>query len=313
MHTAEPGVDPVQWVAPPELGDEVKDTLQFLSGTIDEMALMEGAQGPPPQRDASGELVKELRFNSDRPIASTSRRMVVELGRMAEDWKELLGTVLDEEDVISYAGDDDVVRTMTVYPDLFAQGQVNVSPDIESMLPEGRGERQSRYERMWLQGAFGDPLSPEARATYLERARFPHMSRDSLPGGIHRVTAKRENGALMRGTPAMELPVFEWYDDAVHLAVLEEWMASPEWTQLDPAIQQECLLHRQAHLNQIAMKQAQAMAQQAEAALLADEAGAQAADRARPLPAPKAPAPEPGQVGTPTHPENPHPQPRNRP
>lgn len=281
----EPGVEPVVYVVPPPLGPEVHETLRFLGETLDDMGHREGARGQAPTRDSSGELVKELRENSDRPIASTSRRMVQEFGRLAEDWLTLLPTVMDEEDVISYAGEDEVLRTITVYPELFKRGQVNVSPDVESMLPEGRGERQARVERMWLSGAFGDPLSPEARAIYLERARFPHLTRDALPGGIHRITAKRENGMLARGLSADEIPVFPWYDDVVHLMVLEEWMASPEWVQLAPEVQANCAAHRDAHLNAVAAKAAKMMAEQAEAGLLADEAGANAADRARPLPA----------------------------
>jgi hypothetical protein len=50
--------------------------------------------------------------------------------------------IYDEEEFIHMSGDDGVVRTMTVMPELFQEGTVNIVPDAESMLPEGRGERQ---------------------------------------------------------------------------------------------------------------------------------------------------------------------------
>jgi hypothetical protein len=257
-----PGVDPVRYVAPPPLGDDAWRSQAFLAGFIAEAGNTEGAEGRPPTRDASGELVKELRFNSDRPIAATTRRASIELARMAEDWNVLLPLIMDEEEIIHHTGEDQVTRTVTVMRHLFEQGSVNVIADVESMLPEGRGERQQRIFTMYTQGIFGQPGSPEAVRQFMDLARFPHLSRAHRPGGIHRVTAEQENGKLVRGVPAAEIPVLEWYDDQTHLAVLEEFMASPEYLKLEPPIQMEFVIHRAEHQMAQLIKMEQAMAQQ---------------------------------------------------
>jgi hypothetical protein len=112
------------------------------------------------------------------------------------------------------------------------------------MLPEGRGERQQQVYKMFLDGLFGDPLSPDARRKFWEMARFPHLGRAAKPGGIHTTTAEQENGKLLLGMPAVQVPVFEWYDDEAHLATHEFYMASPEFLKADPAVQDQFVLHR---------------------------------------------------------------------
>lgn len=284
----EPGVAPVTYIVPPPLSADVYRVQEMLDMSLTRMGNVDGARGSTPQRGNSGELIKELRYNSDRPIASTARRMVLELARMVKDWIAMLPLVLDEDDVIAYAGDDQMVRTVSVSPKLFEQGSVHVVPDIESMLPEGRGERQARIERMWQQGAFGNPQDPKAISAFFSFSRFPHMGRDMRPGGIHRVTAEQENARLVRGEQANELPVYEWYDHAVHLSVLEEWMASPEWQRMEDDVQQQALLHREAHKQAIAAAQQQAMAEQARQMAMASSLS-QAASATAPQALPSAP------------------------
>jgi hypothetical protein len=104
-----------------------------------ELGNIAGAEGTPPTADSSGELVKELRYNSDRFVGPTARRSVTELGRMAEDWQVMIPLIWDEQKVIRVAGDDLIASTLTVMPHLFDEGNVNIQPDVESMLPEGRG------------------------------------------------------------------------------------------------------------------------------------------------------------------------------
>ena len=173
--------------------------------------------------------------------------------------------------MISWAGEDQMLRTVIYRADLFDSGSVNVTPDIESMLPEGRGERQSRVRADWLAGAFGDPQSPEAIRHYLEVARYPHMGRAHRPGGIHRVMAERENGWLSQGRYAAEVPIFEWQDHEVHVAVHTEFMSSPEYQELDPAIQQEYVLHRTEHLMAAEQVMVEAMQREARAQLQAGQ------------------------------------------
>lgn len=224
-----PGVRPIEYAEPPNLSEDVFRTQGMLQDEMAFLGNLSGVEGEPPTRDASGELVKELRFNSDRFTGPVLRRAVTMLSRVAEDWIAFLPTIWDREKTIAYAGEDQVTRTLTVYPDLFENGKVDIDPEIESMLPEGRGERQAKVYRMWQDGAFGPPEHPEARRKFLKLMRFPHMERAAEPGGTHRRTAKKENGQMLKGVPADDIPVLRWYDHQVHLQVHEEFMASPEF------------------------------------------------------------------------------------
>lgn len=239
------GGTPLEYVKPPALGEVVYRSLGLLRDEIQSQGHLEGSQGRPPTRDPSGELIKELRFNDDRFIGPTMRRMALELGRMVEDWIAILPTIWTEEKVVTFAGEDQVLRTAIVAPHLFDQGSVNVQVDIESMLPEGRGERQQKALGLWQQGAYGDPASPEARLRFFEHARFPHLGRMMRPGGVHREMAESENGRLAQGAAAMEIPIYEWQDHETHLLVHEEFMASPDFQRLEIDVQQQFLLHRQ--------------------------------------------------------------------
>ena len=242
------GVEPIKYVQPPRLGDDVYKVQAMVRDEIQFLGNLEGTRGEPPTRDASGELVKELRFNTDRFLGPTMRRAVVSLGRVVEDWIAYLPLVWDEEKYIAWAGEDQVTRTVTVFPEMFAQGTVNVQPDIESMLPEGRGERQQRVFLMYQSGLLGDPADPATRRIFFELSKFPHMGRTHRPGGIDRVTAEQENGRMVRGATAAEIPVLEWYDHEVHVEMHEQFMKSPEFLKLDPQIQEAFARHRQVHL-----------------------------------------------------------------
>lgn len=253
-----PNIPPFDWVSPPPLSPDTYRTLEFLRQEIDELGNLEGTEGGSPTEDASGELVKELRFNSDRFLGPTMRRAAEEFGRMVEDWQQLFPVLYDEEEIIAYAGADNIARTISVSPEMFARGTVNVVADVESMLPEGRGERQKNITALYSNGLFGAPGTPQAVASFFELSRFPHLGRAGKFGGVHRITADQENGQLLQGTPAAQIPVFEWYNDLVHLLSHEEFMSSPEFLKVDPAIQQQFAMHRQMHIMNIMMKTQQA-------------------------------------------------------
>lgn len=257
-----PHIPAIEYVAPPPLGGDVYKLMEMIAREFEVIGFT-NPQEQQGQLGESGEQLKEARFNTDRFLGPTMRRSAGEYGRMFETWQVLYPLVWDMETTISYAGDDNIARTITVFPEMFKTGFVNVRADVESMLPEGRGERQQQVYKMYLDGLFGMPGTPEALRKFWEMGRFPHMGRAAKPGGIHVTTAEQENGQLLLGTPAAEIPVYEWYDDEAHLAVLEHYMASPEFKKLDPAIQNEMVLHRMAHLFNAQRKMAQQVMQQA--------------------------------------------------
>lgn len=230
---------PVEYVSVPALGSDVDEAASQLRQEFDQMGMVSGTEATAPTEDASGELVKELRFNSDRPIASTMKRMVIELGRQAEDWLALATVVYDKEKIIAIVGEDSVARTITVYPELFKDGSVNVEPEIESMLPEGRGERQERAWKFYTAGVWGDPKSPQAREMFMDQARFPHMNQMTQPGGPDRATANQNLGKLLQGMPAAEIKLFPWYDFTIFQWVTERYMKSPEYLKLNEQTQRE--------------------------------------------------------------------------
>lgn len=245
-----PGVAPISYTIAPPLSSDVYKMTEYAANEIDELGGLRGTEGGAPTEDASGELVKELRFNSDRLLGATARRNVTEYARMAQDWRALYPLVYTDETIIAINGEDNVAQTITVLPHLFAQGRVNVVPDVESMLPEGRGERQTAARWNWQNGAFGDPVSETARDIYLEQARYPNYGRMSRPGGVDRTTAQQENGKILTGQ--LNQPVLEWYDHFVHLTVHERFMKSPEFLKQPPIVQQAFAIHRMLHLQYVA-------------------------------------------------------------
>jgi hypothetical protein len=254
--TRRPNVPAVEYLEAPPLGEDVYKLQQMLLQELTDLGNLHGTQGETPSQDASGELVKELRFNSDRFLGPTLRREVEELGRLVSDWQMLLPLMWDDEKIINYAGEDNIARTILVRPYMFERGKINIVPDVESMLPEGRGERQAKVYKMYLDGLLGQPGSPQALSRFYELAHFPHLSRVAKPGGIDRITADQENGQLLQGVPPQSIPVYEWYDHDVHLMSLENVMKSPEFKKQQPQIKDAFVFHRQAHTmaKQIAMQ-----------------------------------------------------------
>jgi hypothetical protein len=258
--TKRPGVAAMEYVAAPPMSSDVYKMIEFAATEMDDLGGLNGTEGAPPTQDASGELVKELRFNSDRLLGATARRNVSEYALMEEDWRALYPIMYDERMVIAINGADNLAQSVTVYPELFKEGTAQIAPDVESMLPEGRGERQQRAYTLWKEGAFGDPQSASAIDIFLEQSRFPNYSRLARPGGPDRVMAEQENGKLIMG--AFNQPVLAWYDNAVHLSVHERFMKSPEFLKLDPIVQQAFAFHRQQHimaLQEIMLAQGQMM------------------------------------------------------
>jgi hypothetical protein len=256
-----PGVPAIEYIGTPALSQDVYKMLQMLREEINDVgfANVEDVAAPGD----SGEKVKEVRFNTDRFLGPTMRRSAGEYGRVFGNWRVMLPLIWDMETTISYAGDDNIARTITVYPELFEAGQVNIRPDVESMLPEGRGERQEQVFQFYMNGMFGLPGTPGALRKFWEMARMPHLGRAAKPGGIDTTTAEQENGKLLLGADPRTLPVFEWYDDEAHLAVHEQYMKSPEFLKQPPPIQDAFVMHRQAHQFNMNAKLAKAVAQQA--------------------------------------------------
>jgi len=269
--TRRPGVAPIEYVAPPALGEDVYKSYEMLQGEFNSIGFTSGAEEQSNPGD-SGEKVREVRFNTDRFLGPTMRRVAGEYGRLYQNWRVLMPLIWDLETTISYAGDDNIARTITVYPEMFKTGDVNVRPDVESMQPEGLAEKQDKVVWAYSNGLFGLPGSPQAMMKFWELARMPHLSRLAKPGGVDYTTAEQENGQLLQGQQAALIPVYEWYDHQMHLIVHEKFMKSPEFLKLDDNTKNQFVLHRQAH--QFAAQAAVAKAAMQQAGLQNAVAGA---------------------------------------
>lgn len=246
----------IEWSAPPALSSDVYRAKDATAAEIQEVGMTAGNSGQPPTDDPSGVLVEQLRFDTDRYLGDCSRRAVGEYGRLAENWLAVYPIIYTEDDVITLNGDDNLARTIVVYPKLFEQGMVHVQPDIESMVPESRAQRQSQAYRLWKEGAWGDPRDPKVRDIFLRASRFTSYGQLSRPGGTDRTMAEQENGRLLAGAPGVQIA--PWQDDDVHLWILEDFMKSPEFWKQKPKVQRAFQFHRQQHLMQ---KQAKAQGQ----------------------------------------------------
>lgn len=281
------GVVPFEFVSPPQISADVWRTQQMLTETFDFLGNMMGAMGRAPTTNASGELVRELRTNDDRFTGPASRRFINELARMGEDWVAMMPLVLTDEDVLTYVGEDNMVRTLAVMPQMW-EGACHAKPDIESMLPESRGERQAKAEKLFAMGAFGSPDDPKAIGRFLEIARYPHLNRMSRPGGPDKLTAERFLADLLRGADPTQQPLFEWYDFDAHLDVMDSFMASPDYLDQQPPVQQALEMRRQ-------------MIRQAQAEKFANQIQEEAAKAALMAPLmPPAPADDPNGAPSPT-------------
>lgn len=284
------GVPALEFIKPPPLSQDVYRTQQFLDEQMLVLGNMAGARGSPPTQDASGKLVQELRFNSDRFLGPTMRRLASTLEHVVEDINTLLPLVWDRKKVIAYAGDDNVARTTTVFPEMFEQGSVDVKIATESLLPESRQAKQDKIWKMYQAGLFGEPGSPEARRRFFDLAQFPHMDRATKPGGIDRITAQRENGKLVQGIPHDEIPVLQTYDHQTHVAVHKKFINSPDFLQQPRRVQWGFMLHMKAHLEYL--EQAKAQAAEEEAALMQMMSEAQGEGGLGGAPGPQSPARE---------------------
>jgi hypothetical protein len=248
---------PAYWLAPPPLGSDVWKSKEELRSQLFIIGGMAGADGTPPTSDPSGDLIEQLRYNSDRTTSPIIRSLVMMNADVAKDWIALIPTIWSDEKVIHYAGDDNVIRTLTVLPELFEDGQVVVKPVIESATPETRAARQQRVLQLYEIGAFGMPGSSQSIGKLLELSKFPDLGRASRPGGHHRILAERNLGKIAQGVKAADIPLLMVYDFETHIAVTEDHLSTPEYLDYTPEVQNEMWLHFEALQGAAVAKQIQ--------------------------------------------------------
>lgn len=240
---------PAEWLAPPPLSADVYREKAEIREQLFVILSMAGNQSEAPTADASGELVEQLRVNADRPLTPLTQSMIMAEADVAKDVLAVLPTVWDEEKLIAYAGEDNVVRTITVLPDML-EGVINVRPNLESAAAEAKDKRRARIIQLYELGAFGNPADPlqqpKAVKMLLQLINFPELNRASRPGGVDRVMAEHNLGRIIRGDQAAEIPLLEVYDFLVHLEVFDTFMKAPEYVeQIDEATAAQFTMFRE--------------------------------------------------------------------
>src|SRR5205823_3074635 len=83
-----------EWLAPPGLSPDVWRHKQDVKEQLFIIGSMSGSEaGPAPTPNASGELVEQLRYNADRPLAPLTRNLVIAMADVAEDLLVILPTI----------------------------------------------------------------------------------------------------------------------------------------------------------------------------------------------------------------------------
>jgi hypothetical protein len=262
--TRRPNIAPMDYLNPPAMPADVWRIQDALRQEMQDIGNLEGAEGRMPSLDASGKVVEALRFNADRFLGPTLRRAPAGVARIMQAAFAWIPIIWPNEKIITVAGEDQAQNTLTVMPELFEYAHVNIVADVESMLPETRSERRANIERWYGMGIWGPPGTPQAIAKLSDLLHFPSIGRALLPGGRDTITARQENAKMLQGMPGVEIPLFDWYDDAMHLWVHEEFMKSPEFLDLQPEVQMSFVVHREGHRVRLEQQMMQEMmAQQA--------------------------------------------------
>lgn len=234
---AVPGGVPAFYLTPPPLSGDVWKIQGMLMEILMRLGSIAGSEGQTPTDDASGELVSQLRFNSDRPVSIAARSMAHLIMGIAEDWIAILPTIWTDEKTISYIGDDMVFRTITLTADLW-DGSCRVRPDLENARLEAPETKQNRALQLFTAGVFGLPGSPEAAAKFSDYSKMNGLEAITGSEGVDADMVRQIMSKLAQGFSAEEVQYEEWYDYNVWGKVLREHLASPEFLKYDPPTQQ---------------------------------------------------------------------------
>jgi hypothetical protein len=196
-----------------------------------------GSEGLPVTTDPSGELQREVRFDTDRAWGGTLRKHGYGWARFALKGIGIYAACMADERILTLSGEDNGWDFIAVHPELF-QGAVHAYPQPESMVLETRQERQNRL--LALRTAF-----PEIPAeTFIDLLGYPDLARLTRPGGPAWAMAERENlEILLGGFP----PVLPEHDHATHLLNHRRRMQTIEYRNAPPNVQQAMRAHVRLH------------------------------------------------------------------
>lgn len=147
-------------------------------------------------------------------------------------------------DIVDFVGDD-------------LSGHIKIEP--LSSISKSKLAMQEKYISLAQMGALGDVVNdPDLNNEFKRKMDILGFDR---PENKHVVYARWENQMMLsaekKGAP-INPPVMPWHDDALHIREIDMLLNDPT-IQDKPLILQSLVAHRDAHLQSIAMKQAQQM------------------------------------------------------
>lgn len=196
-----------------------------------------GSEGLPVTTDPSGELQREVRFDTDRAWGGTLRKHGYAWGRFAVKMAGILSACMDSGRIFSLSGEDNGWDFIAVEPEIF-RGTVHAFPLPESMVLETRQEKQNRL--LSLRTAF--PEIPTE--VFVDLLGYPDLARLTRPGGPAWSMAERENLEIMLGGFPPVLP--EHLHEA-HLLNHKRRQQTVEYRNAPPNVQASMRAHVRLH------------------------------------------------------------------
>ncbi len=194
-----------------------------------------GSEGMPVTEDASGELQREVRFDTDRVWGATLRLHSYAWARQAHRMFGILRACMTDERLLTLAGEDAAAQFLEIGPLLF-KGGIHAYPQPESQVLESRQEKQNRITALVAMG-----LPPQQA---FDALGYPDVQRALRPNPPAYSLAERENLEMMLGA----LPeVFEEHDHATHLLVHKKQQQTHAYRDADPVVRVLFRFHVQLH------------------------------------------------------------------
>lgn len=220
---------------PPTMPDAVGQVPDRLRGWLEVLGNTGvSASGNAVTESASGELQREVRFDSDRPWGATLRLNSFDWARIGGDLIKMAAVCMDDDRTLAIAGEDQALTFLTVRGELF-QGRVNVQAMPESYVMETRQDKQMRVKELIAMG-----LPPEQGLKVLG---YPDVNRALRPPAYslaQRLVAEMvQTGQLA--------PVLPEHDHGVFIQVAKEFQQTATYLNLPPEIQNVIRVWVQMH------------------------------------------------------------------
>lgn len=192
------------------------------------------SEGRPATEDASGELQREVRFDTDRPWGATLRLHSYEWERLGQGMVAITKVCMEDERILAIAGEDQAVNFITVRPQLF-EGAINVKVLPESMVLETRQDKQNRLVQMLTTAAQLRATVPDYADILLKSLNYPNLQRVTQQGGPAYALAQRHLSTL--ASTGQMPPVWPEQDHGTYVRVILEFMNTGAFADLDPQLQ----------------------------------------------------------------------------